>query len=154
MALTVSFVPARQTGTHLFGHGCAAAEWHEQSGPANAVHVSAAVMAALERATAAPSSPGAAAAADGDGGLRRTPSAWSITTSDAAEPAGGYDDEDWDVCSDAAGPPGHRDRPARSLSPPPRTRIRGLGGGSWSGRALARRRRSFILHPSDCLGED
>ena len=94
LSLTLSVV--HQARERLFGHGCSAAEWHEQSGPANAVHVSAAVMAALDRASSA------AAVADlslsppalgGEGGLRRSSSLWSIATSDA-EPSGDDGDDD------------------------------------------------------------
>jgi hypothetical protein len=230
-----------QAQAQLYGAGQRTAEWHEQSGPANAVHVSAPVMAALRRAAAPPPPPpptprphaaGASAESgagdgarweeeeeeeeeeeageagkdateaaglhapvqaeaaarlaglaglgwgDGEGSrwgdedLRRTAStasAWSVTTSDAAEepPA----DPDGDAATAAAGW-GGRCRGASSLSPQRRRAYspsRGGGGGrelagpdeaggpAWAGGPAGaggrpRRCSSFVLHPADGPG--
>ncbi len=101
-----------QPRVQYFGSVFSSADWHERSGPASAVHVSAAVMAALQRA-AAVTATAASTVADsvevvrspppcgelsvlgvkgGEdlfaavGGLRRSASLWSISTVETDEP--------------------------------------------------------------------
>ena len=151
---TLTRRPLRQPREHLFGHGCSAAEWHEQSGPANAVHVSSAVMAALDRADAAaaavpdPATPssssgvGEAGGAPGQG-MPRSSSAWSISTSDAAEPIGSDDDE-------GTGAGGDQEPPALPLSPGPAAR----GDAVEAVVSSMQRSRSFVLLPDGLASDD